>query len=214
MSAASRSRINGRPRLRPTYSNVVATLALFAALGGSSYAAVSITGKQVRDGSLSGRDVHNASLTTQDVHDQSLLARDFRSGELPPGPQGPAGEQGPAGQQGPKGDPGPKGEPGSPGSARAFGRFDDPEAGIEFTKNLSIGGGADGIYCVVPDPGSGIEPADTAAVVSTGGDRAFATVTTSTPDCQGWEVRTYTFNTPAGEPSPENAGTGFSIVVP
>jgi hypothetical protein len=31
-------------------------VALFAALGGSSYAAVAITGQQVRDGSLSGRD--------------------------------------------------------------------------------------------------------------------------------------------------------------
>lgn len=206
--------MNRTRRLRPTYSNVVATLALFAALGGSSYAAVSITGKQVRDGSLSGRDVHNASLTGQDVRDQSLLARDFGPGQLPAGPRGPAGEQGPAGQQGPKGDPGPKGEPGSPGSARAFGRFDDPEAGIEFTKNLSIGSGADGIYCVVPEPGSGIEPASSAAVVSTGADRAFATVRASSPDCQGWEVRTYTFNTPAGEPSPANAGLGFSIVVP
>jgi hypothetical protein len=50
-------------RIRLTYANVVASLALFAALGGSSYAAISITGKQVSDGSLSGRDVHNGSLT-------------------------------------------------------------------------------------------------------------------------------------------------------
>jgi TRAP-type C4-dicarboxylate transport system permease large subunit len=39
-----------------TYANMVASVALFAALGGSSYAAVAITGQQVRDGSLSGRD--------------------------------------------------------------------------------------------------------------------------------------------------------------
>jgi hypothetical protein len=46
-----------RRRIRLTYANVPAGVALFAALGGSSHAAVAITGQQVRDGSLSGRDV-------------------------------------------------------------------------------------------------------------------------------------------------------------
>jgi hypothetical protein len=98
--------------------NVIASLALFAALGGSSCAAVSITGNQVRDGSLSGRDVRNASLTSRDVRDQSLLAGDFKAGQLPagptgePGPQGPKGDPGPVGQTG---DPGTRGEPGPTG---------------------------------------------------------------------------------------------------
>ena len=35
---------------RLTYSNVMATIAVFIALGGSSYAAVKITGKNVKDG--------------------------------------------------------------------------------------------------------------------------------------------------------------------
>ena len=71
------------------YANVVASLALFAALGGSSYAAIAVTGAQVRDGSLTGRDVRNSSLTGKDVRNQSLLAQDFRPGQLPAGPQGP-----------------------------------------------------------------------------------------------------------------------------
>src|SRR5665811_1574496 len=43
-------------RDRLTYANVTVTLALFIALGGSSYAALQITGKQVRNHSLTGRE--------------------------------------------------------------------------------------------------------------------------------------------------------------
>jgi hypothetical protein len=82
------------PRSRFTYANVMATVALFVALGGSSYAALSITGRQVRNGSLTGADVKNGSLTGTDVKDRSLRARDFRSGDLPRGAQGPQGVQG------------------------------------------------------------------------------------------------------------------------
>jgi hypothetical protein len=104
--------VKTRRQIRLTYANVVATVALFAALGGSSYAAVSITGTQVRDASLSGRDVRNGSLTTGDVRDQSLLARDFKAGQLPAGPEGGRGPEGPTGQQGPNGPEGPIGQQG------------------------------------------------------------------------------------------------------
>jgi hypothetical protein len=96
-------------RIRLSYANVVATLALFAALGGSSYAAIAVTGAQVRDGSLTGKDVHNSSLTGKDVRNASLLAQDFKPGQLPAGPQGPKGDKGdtgPAGLQGERGLPG------------------------------------------------------------------------------------------------------------
>ncbi|MET0616061.1 MAG: hypothetical protein ABW142_11480 [Thermoleophilaceae bacterium] len=93
-------------RIRLSYANVVATLALFAALGGSSYAAIAVTGAQVRDGSLTGKDVHNSSLTGKDVRNASLLAQDFKPGQLPGGPQGPKGDKGELGPQGLKGEPG------------------------------------------------------------------------------------------------------------
>ena len=196
--------MNGR---RLTYANVVATLALFAALGGSSYAAISITGKQVRDGSLSGRDVRNATLTSQDVHDQSLLARDFKAGQLPAGPQGPKGDAGP---QGPVG---PVGAPGLPGSARAFARF-DPEGRVEAGKGLSVPGGGDGIYCVMPAAGSGIEPDTSVAVVTTtAAQPSFATVSHPPSGCEGWLVNTFEFQTVNGTPSVSNAGHGFTIAV-
>lgn len=84
-------------RARLTYANVMATVAVFVALGGSSYAAIKVTGKNVTDSSLTGKDIKNNSVTdkdvkgikTGDVRDRSLLAKDFKAGQLPRGPEGP-----------------------------------------------------------------------------------------------------------------------------
>jgi len=94
---------------RPSYSNVMATAAMFIALGGTSYAAVKITGAEVRDGTLTGRDVRNGSLSGRDVRDGSLRAADIAPGQIPSGPRGPQGVTGPKGDKGDKGDPGPGG---------------------------------------------------------------------------------------------------------
>ena len=59
-----------RPRL--TYANVVSTLALFAALSGSAYAALTITGKNVKDGSLTGRDIKRNSIGRRAVKESRL----------------------------------------------------------------------------------------------------------------------------------------------
>jgi hypothetical protein len=69
-------------------------------LGGSAFAAVTITGKNVKNSSLTGKDIKNSSLTTSDVKNRSLLSKDFKQGQLPAGPRG---LQGSAGS---KGDPG------------------------------------------------------------------------------------------------------------
>lgn len=106
-----------RPRL--TFANITSLIALFVALGGTSYAAVTITGKNVKNSSLTGRDVKNSSLTTSHVKNRSLLARDFRSGQLPQGAKGDPGAQGAQGPQGPKGD---KGDPGTP-ATKLFGEI-------------------------------------------------------------------------------------------
>ena len=92
-----------------TYTNVTATLALFVALGGSSYAAVTLTGANVKNGtvtgsdlkneSLEGRDVDNGSLTGTELKDGSvttsdlgsLAGADLQPGQLASGPQGPRG---------------------------------------------------------------------------------------------------------------------------
>lgn len=51
-----------RLRRHLTYANVTATLALFVALGGSSYAALNITGRDVKDGSLTHRELKRNTL--------------------------------------------------------------------------------------------------------------------------------------------------------
>jgi hypothetical protein len=65
-----------------SYSNVMATLAVFVALGGSSYAAITITGKDVRDNSLRSADVRNNSLRSADVRNNSLRSADVKNGSL------------------------------------------------------------------------------------------------------------------------------------
>ena len=85
-----------------SYANVMATVAVFVALGGSSYAAIKITGKNVTNGTLTGADVKNRSLTGRDVRDKSLSPADF-NGSV----QGPEGGTGPQGPKGDAGVPGP-----------------------------------------------------------------------------------------------------------
>lgn len=67
---------------RLTYANVVATIALFVALGGTTIAATklhgsqiqrgTITGKQIRKGSVPGADLRRNSVTGQQVNEAKL----------------------------------------------------------------------------------------------------------------------------------------------
>jgi hypothetical protein len=83
--------MNSLFRRKPSHATVVAYLALFVALGGSSYAAVKVGSKQIVNNTVSSTDVRNNSLTSKDVHDRSLLAKDFKTGQLPRGDTGPRG---------------------------------------------------------------------------------------------------------------------------
>ena len=49
-------------RKRLTYANVMATLAVFIALGGTSYAALTVTGRNVKNSSLTFRDLQRDTL--------------------------------------------------------------------------------------------------------------------------------------------------------
>jgi hypothetical protein len=51
-----------RLRRHFTYANVMATLAAFIALGGSSYAALNLTGRDIRDASLTYRELKRNTL--------------------------------------------------------------------------------------------------------------------------------------------------------
>jgi hypothetical protein len=64
-----------RPRL--SYANVTATLALIVALGGTAYAAATITGADVVDGSLTSADIKDGSLQGVDVATGAISSPDI-----------------------------------------------------------------------------------------------------------------------------------------
>jgi hypothetical protein len=95
--------------------NAIAYVALFVALGGSSYAAVSLKKGSVTSGALAkGAVTHSKlarnSVTSLNVAQGSLTSEDFKSGTLKNGtvrgPKGDHGAQGSAGAAGPQGTPG------------------------------------------------------------------------------------------------------------
>jgi hypothetical protein len=55
-----------------SYANVMATLAVFIAVGGTSYAALQLTGREIRDGSLSGRDLQHDSIGGKAIKESRL----------------------------------------------------------------------------------------------------------------------------------------------
>jgi hypothetical protein len=59
-------------RRKLTYANVMATLAVFIALGGSSYAALTITGRDVKNSSLTYRDLKRDTLGGTRVKESRL----------------------------------------------------------------------------------------------------------------------------------------------
>jgi hypothetical protein len=63
-----------RRRIRPTYANVMSTIAVVLALGGSAWAATTVTGANVKNGTLTGADVKDGSLTGADIHAHSVPA--------------------------------------------------------------------------------------------------------------------------------------------
>ena len=102
-------------RLARRHTTAVAYLALFAALGGSAYAAVTVTGKQIQDGTITGKDVKNRSLGAAKLSASALGSLAGERG--PAGPQGPAGSKGDPGKQGPTGPAGATGAQGPQGAA-------------------------------------------------------------------------------------------------
>jgi hypothetical protein len=62
------------PRPRLTYANVVATLALFVALGGSSYAALKISGRNIKAHTITGKNIKRNSLGRRQIKESSLSA--------------------------------------------------------------------------------------------------------------------------------------------
>ena len=54
-------------RSHASFSNVVAVMALFVALGGTSYAATRIGSKQIRNNSVRSVDIKNRTIKSKDI---------------------------------------------------------------------------------------------------------------------------------------------------
>ena len=107
-------------------ANVVAYVALFAALGGTSYAAVSlapgsVTTRALANGAVTHAKLAPDSVAAGNVRMHSLTAADFKPGALAQilsgagGPAGGRGANGADGAPGAPGAPGPRGPVGPPG---------------------------------------------------------------------------------------------------
>ncbi len=126
MSASRRSWTLGTIKAHLSFANVMASAALFIALGGASYAAVSLPknsvgSKQVRAHSLQRGDLAAGSVGTRQLRRRSVSAPKLANGGVtkrslsswirgqlrrraapgPPGPAGPAGPPRPGRRGGP-----------------------------------------------------------------------------------------------------------------
>ena len=80
--------MSGRIRGRLTYANVMATVAVFIALGGGAYAATtlprnSVGSTQIKKGAVRNSDLASNAVTSRKVKNGSLLPSDFK--QLPTG---------------------------------------------------------------------------------------------------------------------------------
>jgi hypothetical protein len=129
----------------PKHSTVVAYVALFIALGGTSYAAVKLP-----KNSVGANQIKANAVGSSEVKNGTLRKGDFKAGDLPAGPQGVQGVQGPPGLKGDKGDKGVTGSVG-PATTRFFQNAADLAAGASTTLTVfcpegqnAIGGGIRG----------------------------------------------------------------------
>jgi hypothetical protein len=84
----------------------MASIAVFIALGGTSYAVATgsidsrelknnaVRSKDLRNNDVRSKDLRNGTIGTRDVGDGALLSEDFAAGQLPAGPKGDKGDPG------------------------------------------------------------------------------------------------------------------------
>jgi hypothetical protein len=138
------------PRLlaRLSYANVVATLALFIALGGASYAAVNLPEK-----SVGTRELKDQAVTPAKVAKSTVKL--FKGQRGPAGARGAPGSTGPVGATGQTGPAGPAGAAGAAGPAGRSAltplQSGETERGvIGFTDNAGAAGQFYGAYVSLP----------------------------------------------------------------
>jgi hypothetical protein len=92
-----------RIRRHMSFANVISVMALFVALGGASYAAVtlpknSVGAKQIKKNGVGASEIKRSAVRTGEVRNGTLRAQDFAAGQLPQGPKGDPGQNGAPGE--------------------------------------------------------------------------------------------------------------------
>jgi hypothetical protein len=188
-----------------TYANVMATIAVFVALGGVGYAAT-----RLPKNSVGTKQIRRAAVTPAKL---SKAAKSKLVGPAgPEGPRGAAGPQGSRGAQGAAGEKGGRGPAGDPGTARAWASV-EPDGKLAAAKGFSsaVWREADEDYCVRLQPDLKVER--TAPVVTPQGDLNNPRFAVVEPGCatDGYLVTVFDANHPG---VPTRTKAPFSILVP
>jgi hypothetical protein len=120
---------------KPSPATLIALVALFVALGGSSYAAL-----QLPRGSVGTKQLKNGAVTSKKVKNNSLRLGDFSASQR-------SRLRGPKGERGPQG---PAGAAGAPGSAIAFAHV-NPDGTLDAANSRNVALRAapvPGAYCL------------------------------------------------------------------
>jgi hypothetical protein len=217
-----------------SYANVTASLALFVALGGISWAAVtlpsnSVGTKQLKKRAVTGPKIKANAVTSAKVRNGSLRRGDFASGTLLQGSPGTRGDRGPTGAVGPtfaslfpngNNDPAP---PATPDSATLNGQwshtFVTPSAGgllvfaslRVFGVDCSVGGANAFLYLDgVGVPGSG-QPRPSVAEAN-----QYTAIALTAPVQAGEHTLRISYDCPGGNPtadSSSNAGDLGALLI-
>jgi hypothetical protein len=209
--------------------NTIALVALFVALGGTTYAASTaligtntVASPQVVNGSLQAKDLSAKARSALKADRGARGLVGARGARGPTGAQGTQGAQGPRGVQGIQGIQGPQG---LSGPARAYAVVAaDGTVNAALSKNITVNKNGAGTYCITL--GGGIDPATTtlaASVIFTFGGDTTATIQVANPaianvgNCAAgqFEVITRTLvSAAAGMPVTANrVDEAFSLVV-
>ena len=91
-----------------SFANLVSLMALFVALGGTTYAAVTLPNnsvgiKQIKTNAVGISEIRKNAVRSGEVKNGSLRRGDFAAGQLPAGAKGDKGDQGIQGIQGVQG---------------------------------------------------------------------------------------------------------------
>jgi Collagen triple helix repeat (20 copies) len=222
-----------RSNFRISPGTVLGLLALFVALGGVSYAAVTINGNNIQNNSIPGKKLKNGAVTNNKVKANSLAANRLTSAARArlsgaQGPQGPPGPRGQRGARGVAGLSGAQGPQGPAGTALAYAQVNAltaPEPSFVAARTsgfTAVSRPAGGRYCLTPTPAvlaqafsAGSPTRPTVVSIELGNTTASPTdaltveVRADAADCPAntFEVITTTGATPANDIS-------FTLIVP